>query len=108
MFNSKENGFSLVELIVVLTITINGTNEPPKARDDYDQITVGGPSISKNSTNGTTSNDNDVEGTSLTVNGVKTGTEEGSGTEGTVGLNNYVARFVRPRKHGIIKQRIEH
>ena len=71
--------------IAVLTITINGTNEPPKARDDYDQITVGGPSISKNSTNGTTSNDNDVEGTSLTVNGVKTGTEEGSGTEGTVG-----------------------
>ena len=69
----------------VLTITINGTNEAPTASDDFNTITVGDPAISKTSGNGTLSNDADMEGDTLTLNGIRTGDEGETGTTGTVG-----------------------
>ena len=71
--------------IAVLTITINGTNEAPTATDDYNTITVGGSAISKTSGNGALSNDADMEGDTLTVNGIRTGDDGETGTTGTVG-----------------------
>ena len=73
--------------IAVLTITINGTNEAPTAADDYNTITVGGSSISKTSGNGALSNDADMEGDTLTVNGIRTGDDGETGTTGTVGTS---------------------
>ena len=61
--------------IAVLTITINGTNEAPTATDDYNTITVGGSAISKTDANGVDSNDADMEGDTITVNGIRTGDE---------------------------------
>ena len=69
----------------VLTITINGTNEAPTASDDFNTITVGGSAISKTSGNGALSNDADMEGDNLTVNGIRTGDDGETGTTGTVG-----------------------
>ena len=69
----------------VLTITINGTNEAPTAADDFNTITVGGSAISKTSGNGALSNDADMEGDTLTVNGIRTGDDGETGTTGTVG-----------------------
>ena len=71
--------------IAVLTITINGTNEKPTASDDYNTITVGGSAISKTDANGVDSNDADMEGDTITVNGIRTGDEGETGTTGTVG-----------------------
>ena len=71
--------------IAVLTITINGTNEAPTATDDFNTITVGGSAISKTSGNGALSNDADMEGDTLTVNGIRTGDDGETGTTGTVG-----------------------
>ena len=71
--------------IAVLTITINGTNEAPTATDDYNTITVGGSAISKTDANGVDSNDADMEGDTITVNGIRTGDEGETGTSGTVG-----------------------
>ena len=69
----------------ILTITINGTNEPPVAATDYVELTVGGSSISKTPSTGVTSNDADIEGSDLTVNEIRTGGENDTGTAGTVG-----------------------
>ena len=69
----------------VLTITINGTNEALTAADDFNTITVGGSAISKTSGNGALSNDADMEGDNLTVNGIRTGDDGETGTTGTVG-----------------------
>ena len=71
--------------IAVLTITINGTNEAPTAVNDYNTITVGGSAISKTDANGVDSNDADMEGDTITVNGIRTGDEGETGTTGTVG-----------------------
>ena len=71
--------------IAVLTITINGTNEAPTATDDFISITVGGSAVSKTSGNGALSNDADMEGDTLTVNGIRTGDDGETGTTGTVG-----------------------
>ena len=71
--------------IAVLTITINGTNEAPTAADDFNTITVGGSAISKTSGNGALSNDADMEGDTVTVNGIRTGDDGETGTTGTVG-----------------------
>ena len=71
--------------IAVLTITINGTNEAPTATDDFIDITAGGSAVSKTSGNGALSNDADMEGDTLTVNGIRTGDDGETGTTGTVG-----------------------
>ena len=73
--------------IAVLTITINGTNEAPTATDDFNTISVGGSAISKTSGNGALSNDADMEGDTLTVNGIRTGDDGETGTTGTVGTS---------------------
>ncbi|MDB3946984.1 Ig-like domain-containing protein [Candidatus Pelagibacter sp.] len=69
----------------VLIITINGTNEPPVASTDYGEIDVGGSSLSKTPLTGVTSNDADIEGSDLTVNGIRTGGEGDTGTTGNIG-----------------------
>ena len=69
----------------VLIITINGTNEPPVAATDYGEIDVGGSSLSKTPLTGVTSNDADIEGSDLTVNGIRTGGEGDTGTTGNIG-----------------------
>ena len=69
----------------VLTITINGTNEAPVAATDYGELDVGGSSLSKTPSTGVTSNDADIEGSDLTVNGIRTGGENDTGTTGNIG-----------------------
>ena len=69
----------------VLIITINGTNEPPVAATDYGELDVGGSSLSKTPLTGVTSNDADIEGSDLTVNGIRTGGENDTGTTGNIG-----------------------
>ena len=69
----------------VLIITINGTNEPPVAATDYGELDVGGSSLSKTPLTGVTSNDADIEGSDLTVNGIRTGGEGDTGTTGNIG-----------------------
>ena len=69
----------------VLTITINGTNEPPVAVTDYGELDVGGSSLTKTPSTGVTSNDADIEGSDLTVNGIRTVGENDTGTTGNIG-----------------------
>ena len=69
----------------VITITINGTNEAPLAVTDYAEIDADGSSISKTPSTGVTSNDADIEGADLTVDGIRTGGEDDTGTTGTLG-----------------------
>ena len=64
----------------ILTITINGTDEPPITEDDYATVNVEDGSVTVNSGSGVTVNDADIEG-DITV----TGIENSSGTTGTIG-----------------------
>jgi VCBS repeat-containing protein len=64
----------------ILTITINGTDEPPIAEDDYTTVNVEDGSVTVNSGNGVSVNDADIEG-DITV----TGIENSSGNTGTIG-----------------------
>ena len=64
----------------ILTITINGTDEPPITEDDYATVNVEDGSVTINSENGVTVNDADIEG-DITV----TGIENSSGNTGTIG-----------------------
>ncbi|WP_375049593.1 VCBS domain-containing protein [Bradyrhizobium sp. 8-10B] len=75
----------------VLTITINGANDAPVGVDDTGSATeAGGVSNGtpgSNATGNVLTNDTDVDNTtaSLVVSAIRTGTEAGSGTSGTVG-----------------------
>ncbi|WP_404561362.1 VCBS domain-containing protein [Bradyrhizobium elkanii] len=75
----------------VLTITINGANDAPVGVDDTGSATeAGGVSNGtpgSNATGNVLTHDTDVDNTtaSLVVSAIRTGTEAGSGTSGTVG-----------------------
>ncbi|MEI8168453.1 MAG: Ig-like domain-containing protein, partial [Rhodoferax sp.] len=72
----------------VVTVNITAQNDMPLAVDDTHQITEDNTSISGNVLTGvgspSTTADSDPEGTALTVSAIRTGTEGGSGTTGTV------------------------
>ena len=74
-----------------LVITVNGANDAPVATNDTGSATEAGGTANgtagTNATGTVLTNDTDIDNTtaSLTVSAVRTGTEAGSGTAGTVG-----------------------
>ncbi|WP_332666755.1 Ig-like domain-containing protein, partial [Aeromicrobium sp.] len=69
-----------------LAITITGANDAPVATDDAGSATEAGTAAGANASGNVLSNDSDVDnGDTKSVASVRTGTEAGSGTAGTVG-----------------------
>ncbi|WP_218641746.1 Ig-like domain-containing protein [Aeromonas sp. RU39B] len=67
-----------------LTITVTGTNDGPIAANDTGSVNEDA-TLSVSASAGVLANDSDVDGGTLTVIAVRTGTETGTGTSGTVG-----------------------
>ena len=67
-----------------ITVTVTGVDDAPVAGDDLCSVNEGA-TLSQNAGAGVGANDTDVDGDTLTVTAVRTGTEGGSGTGGSVG-----------------------
>ncbi|WP_221797202.1 beta strand repeat-containing protein [Oceanobacter mangrovi] len=67
-----------------VTITVDPVNDAPVAVNDSDSV-IEGNSISRNDTLGVISNDLDLDNDNLQVTAIRTGSESGSGSDGTLG-----------------------
>ncbi len=72
------------EDIGVIAITVTGKSDPPVPEDDTLEIDAGATGV-KDASKGVLKNDTDPDGDSLTVNTIRTGEENGTGTSGTIG-----------------------
>ena len=68
----------------VIAITVNGISDPPVPVDDTLEIDAGA-QTTKEASSGVLINDTDPDGDSLTVDTIRTGEENKTGTSGTVG-----------------------
>ncbi len=68
----------------VLAITVNGISDPPEPVDDTLEVDAGA-TATKDATKGVLTNDTDPDGDTLTVDSIRTGRENKTGTSGTVG-----------------------
>ncbi len=68
----------------VIAITVNGISDPPVPRDDTLAVDAGA-TATKNAVKGVLKNDTDPDGDTLTVDSIRTGRENKTGTSGTVG-----------------------
>ncbi len=68
----------------VIAITVNGISDPPVTRDDTLAVDAGA-TATKNAAKGVLKNDTDPDGDTLTVDSIRTGRENKTGTSGTVG-----------------------
>ncbi len=68
----------------VIAITVSGISDPPVTRDDTLAVDAGA-TATKNAAKGVLKNDTDPDGDTLTVDSIRTGRENKTGTSGTVG-----------------------
>ncbi len=68
----------------VIAITVSGISDPPVPRDDTLAVDAGA-TATKNAAKGVLKNDTDPDGDTLTVDSIRTGRENKTGTSGTVG-----------------------
>ena len=68
----------------MLAITVEGISDPPEPVDDTLEVDAGA-TATKDATKGVLTNDTDPDGDTLTVDSIRTGRENKTGTSGTVG-----------------------
>ncbi len=71
--------------VATVTLNIAAVNDAPLAVDDANSISEDTASISSNASTNVLANDLDVDSSSLSVTAIRTGTEEGAGSSGTLG-----------------------
>jgi VCBS repeat-containing protein len=68
-----------------MTINVTAANDDPVADNESNTVTEGNTLTVTDGSSDLLDGDNDVDGDSLTISGIRTGRESGSGTSGTVG-----------------------